>query len=101
MTEKEKKLGAERGRVRGEPWAVVGVGVRRRRVDPEDGGLGRELFRVGFPLELVVLREHNEGERVVERSEPRGGGPRGYAGGEDGGHQLGLQVSYTETIKVF
>lgn len=91
MTEKEKKLGPEGGRVRGEPWAVVGVGMGRRRVDPEDGGLGRELFRVGFPFQLVVLRVHNEGERVVERSEPRGGGPRGYAGGEGGGHQLALE----------
>lgn len=91
MAEKEEKLDSEGGRVRGEPWAVVGVGMRRRGVDPEDGGPGRELFRVGFPFEWVVLREHNEGKRVVERAEPRGGGPRGYAGGEGGGHRRGLE----------
>lgn len=87
MAEEEEELGAEGGGVGGEPWAVVGVGARGSGVDPEDGGLRGELFRVGLPFELVVLRVDDEGERAVEGPEPRGGGPRGYAGGEGGCHR--------------
>lgn len=92
MAEEEEELGAEGGGVGGEPRAAVGVGVRGRRVDPEDGGLRGEPARVGFPLELVVLRVDNEGERAVEGPEPRGGGPRGYAGGEGGHRSVGTDV---------
>lgn len=48
MAEEEEELGAEGGGVGGEPWAAVGVGVRGSGVDPEDGGLRGELFRVGL-----------------------------------------------------
>lgn len=75
MAKEEEELGAEGGGVGGEPWAVVGVGVRGSGVDPEDGGLRGELFRVGLPFELVVLRVDDEGERAVEGPEPCGGGP--------------------------
>lgn len=87
MAKEEEELGAEGGGVGGEPWAVVGVGVRGSGVDPEDGGLRGKLFRVGLPFELVVLRVDDEGERAVEGPEPCGGGPRGYAGGEGGCHR--------------
>lgn len=69
MAKEEEELGAEGGGVGGEPWAVVGVGVRGSGVDPEDGGLRGELFRVGLPFELVVLRVDDEGERAVEGPE--------------------------------